>query len=146
MIKEFRDFIMRGNVIELAVAVIMAAAFTPVITSLVEGVFTPFLAAIFGKPNFDTVGFDVGDSRVLIGLFITAVINFLLIAIGVFFFIVKPMNIIKERQKKGEASGPFGRRDGRRRSWSIQGARRTMPGNALAWHSGNGSQDWRMLT
>jgi large conductance mechanosensitive channel len=102
LIKEFRDFLMRGNIIELAVAVIMASAFTPVITALVEGVFTPFLAAIFGKPNFDTVGFDVGDSRVLIGLFITALINFVLIAAGVFFFIVKPLNVIRDRQKKGE--------------------------------------------
>jgi large conductance mechanosensitive channel len=102
LIKEFRDFLMRGNIIELAVAVIMASAFTPVITALVEGVFTPFLAAIFGEPNFDSVGFDVGDSRVLIGLFITALINFVLIAAGVFFFIVKPMNIIRDRQRKGE--------------------------------------------
>jgi len=102
LLKEFRDFLFRGDVIALAVAVIMAGAFAPVITSLVEGVFTPFLAAIFGKPNFDSVGFDVGDSRVSIGLVITAIINFVLIATGVFFFIIKPLNIVKERQKKGE--------------------------------------------
>lgn len=102
IIKEFRDFLMKGNVIDLAVAVIIGAAFAPVITSLVEGVFTPFLAAIFGEPNFNSVGFDVGDSRVLLGLFITAVINFLMIAAGVFFFVVKPLNVFKERQKRGE--------------------------------------------
>jgi large conductance mechanosensitive channel len=106
IIKEFRDFILRGNVIELAVAVIIATAFTPVVTSLVEGIFTPFLAAIVGEPNFNSVGFDVGDSRVLIGLFLTAVVNFVLIAAAVFFFIVKPMNIIKERQKRGAEAPP----------------------------------------
>jgi len=106
IIKEFRDFITKGNVIELAVAVIMAGAFAPVITSLVTGVFTPFLAAIFGEPNFNSVGFDVGDSRVLIGLFITAVINFVLIAAGVFFFIVKPLHILQERQKSGAEPPP----------------------------------------
>ena len=106
IIKEFRDFITKGNVIELAVAVIMAGAFAPVITSLVTGVFTPFLAAIFGEPNFNSVGFDVGDSRVLIGLFITAVINFVLIAAGVFFFIVKPLNILQQRQKSGAEPPP----------------------------------------
>lgn len=106
IIKEFRDFITKGNVIELAVAVIMAGAFAPVITSLVTGVFTPFLAAIVGEPNFNNVGFDVGDSRVLIGLFITAVINFVLIAAGVFFFIVKPLNILQERQKSGAEPPP----------------------------------------
>ena len=102
LLKEFRDFLMRGDIVALAVAVIMATAFTPVITSLVEGVFTPFLAAIFGEPNFNRVGFDVGDSRVLLGLFITAVINFVLIAAGVFFFIVKPIKMIEDRQAKGE--------------------------------------------
>lgn len=106
IIKEFRDFLMRGNVIDLAVAVIIGAAFAPVITSLVEGVFTPFLAAIFGEPNFDSVGFDVGDSRVLIGLFITAVVNFVMIAAGVFFFIVKPMNMLKARQASGAEPPP----------------------------------------
>ena len=106
IIKEFRDFITKGNIIELAVAVIMAGAFAPVITSLVEGVFTPFLAAIFGEPNFNFVGFDVGDSRVLIGLFITAVINFLMIAAGVFFFVIKPLKMIEERQKSGAEPPP----------------------------------------
>ena len=66
IVKEFRDFLMRGNIIELAVAFIMAAAFVPVVTSLVNGVILPFIAAIFGEPNFDNIGFDVGDARVVI--------------------------------------------------------------------------------
>ncbi|MGD9934315.1 MAG: large conductance mechanosensitive channel protein MscL [Dehalococcoidia bacterium] len=106
IIKEFRDFITKGNVIELAVAVIMAGAFAPVITSLVEGVFTPFLAAIFGEPNFDNVGFDVGDSRVRIGLVITAGVNFVMIAAGVFFFVIKPLKMLEERRKAGAEPPP----------------------------------------
>jgi large conductance mechanosensitive channel len=106
IVKEFRDFLMRGNIIELAIAFIMAAAFVPVVTSLVDGVILPFIAAIFGEPNFDNIGFDVGDARVQIGLFISAVINFILIAVAVFFFIVKPVQMIKDRQKAGEEPPP----------------------------------------
>jgi large conductance mechanosensitive channel len=106
LVKEFRDFLMRGNIIELAVAFVMGIAFAGVVTALVDGVFLPFFAAIFDEPNFDNVGFDVNDSRVRIGLFLSAVVNFVLIAAAVFFFIVKPVQLIKDRQKKGEEAPP----------------------------------------
>jgi large conductance mechanosensitive channel len=106
LIKEFRDFLMRGNIIELAIAFIMGLAFVPVVTSLVDGVFLPFIAAIFDEPNFDNVGFDVNDSRVRIGLFLSAAVNFVLVAAAVFFFIVKPVQLIKDRMKKGEEAPP----------------------------------------
>jgi large conductance mechanosensitive channel len=106
VLTEFRDFISRGNVIDLAVAVILATAFAPIVTALVEGVITPILAAIAGQPNFDTIGFDLNDNRIAIGVVITKAINFILIAAAVFFFIVKPLNILKERQKKGAVPAP----------------------------------------
>lgn len=106
VIGEFRDFISQGNVIDLAVAVIMAGAFTPVITALVEKVIMPIIAAIVGEPDFNGIGFDIGDARVGIGFVITALVNFLLIAAAVFFFIIKPMNMLKARQKADPASAP----------------------------------------
>jgi large conductance mechanosensitive channel len=106
IIKEFRDFLMRGNIIELAIAFIMGLAFVPVVTSFVDGIIMPFFAAIFDEPNFNNVGFDVNDSRVQIGLFITAIVNFVLIAGAVFFLIVKPMDMIKERMRRGEEAPP----------------------------------------
>ncbi|MEO8540184.1 MAG: large conductance mechanosensitive channel protein MscL [bacterium] len=102
LVKEFRNFLLQGDIIALAVAFIMALAFKAVIDSFTQGIVMNFIAAIVGKPNFDSIGLDVGDSRLLIGTFFTAVIQLILVGAAVFFFIVKPVNMIKERQKKGE--------------------------------------------
>ena len=100
IIKEFRDFLVRGNLIELAVAFVMAGAFATVVNVFTEGIVLNFLAAIFGKPNFDSIGLDIGDSRLLIGSLLTAIVNLIIVGAAVFFFIVKPVQIIRERQKK----------------------------------------------
>jgi large conductance mechanosensitive channel len=97
MFSEFRAFILRGNVVELAVAVIMGAAFGAVVTSLVKDVFTPLLAAIIGEPDFSSVVIQVGDSAILVGSFLNALLSFVLIATAVFFFLVKPVNAMMAR-------------------------------------------------
>ncbi len=106
IIKEFRDFLIQGDIIAIAVAFIMAAAFVPVVDAFTKGIVLNFIAAIVGKPNFDDIGLDVGDSRLLIGTFLTAVVNLVLVGAAVFFFIVKPVQIIKDRMKKGEEAPP----------------------------------------
>ncbi len=102
LLKEFRDFLLQGDIIALAVAFIMAAAFKPVVDTFTNGIVLNFIAAIVGKPNFDDIGIDVGDSRLLIGTFFTAVVNLVLVGGAVFFFIVKPVKMIQERQKRGD--------------------------------------------
>jgi large conductance mechanosensitive channel len=92
MFREFREFIFRGNVIDLAVAVIIAVAFGAVITSLVENIITPLIAAIFGQPDFSALSFTINGSEIKYGLFINAVVSFLLVAAAVFFVFVKPVN------------------------------------------------------
>ncbi len=99
MLKGFREFISRGNVVDLAVGVIMGAAFSGVVGSLVADVITPLVGAVFGKPDFS--GIALGP--VTIGKFINAVVNFLLVAIGVYFFIVVPMTRL---MRKKEAAPP----------------------------------------
>jgi large conductance mechanosensitive channel len=104
---EFRAFILRGNVIDLAVAVVIGAAFTAVVTSLVANIITPLIAAIFGKPDFSSLFFTINGSEFHYGNFINAVISFLLIALVVFFLIVKPMNALMARMGRGsEAETP----------------------------------------
>ncbi|MBS2961597.1 large conductance mechanosensitive channel protein MscL [Actinocrinis puniceicyclus] len=100
MIKGFKDFIMRGNVVELAVAVVMGAAFGAIVNALVSDIIMPLITAIFGKPNYGDLVFTVHKSRILYGSFITAVIQFLLIATGVYFFIVMPLNHLEKRRKR----------------------------------------------
>ncbi len=87
MLTDFRKFVMRGNVLDLAVAVILGAAFGLVVASFTNDVLMNFVAAIFGKPNFDSVTFGVGDSTIYIGKFITALINFVIIAFVLFLII-----------------------------------------------------------
>lgn len=84
MIQEFKDFINKGGVFEVAVGLIMALAFAPVIQGLVDFILMPIIAAVFGQPNFDDIGFNLGDSRVLVGSWITVIVKFLLIAVAVF--------------------------------------------------------------
>jgi large conductance mechanosensitive channel len=99
MIKGFRDFILRGNVIDLAVAVIIGAAFNAIVGSLVSDIFNPLLAAIVGKPNFSALVLTVNGGQVKYGNFLNALISFLMIASVVYFFIVLPINKLSERAK-----------------------------------------------
>ncbi len=97
MIKGFKDFIARGNVMDLAVGVIIAGAFTAIVTALNEYVLSPLIAGIFGKPNFDNIWtISLGnDATVLPGTLITAGINFLIVAAALYFFVVVPMSKLK---------------------------------------------------
>ena len=100
MLSGFREFILRGNVVDLAVAVVIGAAFGAVITSFVTDVLTPLLG-VFGVPNFENLAFIVGDAEVRYGLFLNALITFLLIAAAIYFFVVRPINALEERRQRG---------------------------------------------
>lgn len=100
--KGFKQFILRGNVLDLAVAVVMGAAFGAVVTALVKDLITPIIAAIVGKPDFSNIQFEVNGSKFLIGDFINALISFLLIAAAIYFFVVLPVNTLLARMKRGE--------------------------------------------
>jgi len=104
MFDGFRKFIMRGNVIDLAVAVVIGAAFTLVVNSLVEDIINPILAAIVGKPDFSDLTVTVRDATITYGNFITALINFLLVAAAIYFLIVKPMNMMMSRLEEGKGT------------------------------------------
>jgi large conductance mechanosensitive channel len=99
--KEFREFITRGNVIDLAVAVIIGLAFTAIINAIVSGLITPLIGMIGGN-DFSDLDFTINGSTFEYGLVINAVIQFLLIAAAVFFLIVKPINMLNERRRRGE--------------------------------------------
>ena len=101
MLKEFREFLLRGNVIDLAVAVVIGAAFGAVITSFVEDLLTPLLAAVGGEPDFGGLAFTINDSRFRYGEFINAVISFVIIGAAIFFVVVKPVNALQARRKAG---------------------------------------------
>lgn len=104
MLREFREFIMRGNVIDLAVAVVIAGAFGAVVNSLVADLITPLIAAIGGQPDFSEISFEINNSEFLIGNFINQVVAFLIIAAVIFFLVVKPMNAVMERTRRKEAT------------------------------------------
>jgi large conductance mechanosensitive channel len=97
MLKEFRQFILRGNLVDLAVAVVVGTAFTALVNSLVKSLMTPLIAAIFGKHDFSNLTFTINGSRFLYGDFINALITFLTVAVVMFFFVVKPVNALMER-------------------------------------------------
>ncbi|NYF81095.1 large conductance mechanosensitive channel protein MscL [Granulicella arctica] len=99
MIKGFRDFILRGNVIDLAVAVIIGAAFTAIVTALVADIITPLIAAIVGKPDFSYLILTLHGGKVQYGLFLNAVISFVLMAGVVYFFLVVPINYLLNKIK-----------------------------------------------
>lgn len=103
---EFREFIMQGNVVSLAVAVVVGAAFGALVTSLVEDMITPLIAAFGGKPDFSRLSFTINGSHFMYGNFINAVISFLVIAAVIFAFVVKPMNALMARTKRGEPGAP----------------------------------------
>jgi len=100
VIKEFRDFLMRGNLVELAVAFVMGLAFATVITSLVDNLVMPIVAMIIGQSSFDGLDFTINDAVFRYGAFITDAIAFVAIAAAVFFFVVKPVGAMVARMKK----------------------------------------------
>jgi large conductance mechanosensitive channel len=103
---EFKSFVMRGNVVDLAVGVVIGAAFTAVVGALVGGLLTPLITAIAGKPDFGSLYFTVNGSKFLYGNVINAVITFLLIALALFFLVVKPINMLNARARREPAPEP----------------------------------------
>lgn len=97
MLREFRDFLFRGNIVELAVAFVMGLAFAAVVNSLVGNLLMPVIAMIIGKPDFSDLTFTINDARFRYGAFITDAIRFVAIAAAVFFFVVKPINAMLAR-------------------------------------------------
>jgi len=100
VIKDFKDFLFRGNIVELAVAFVMGVAFAAVVNSLVSNLVMPIVAAIIGKPDFRDLTFTVHDSVFRYGAFLTDVIQFVAIAAAVFFFIVKPIQMMLARARR----------------------------------------------
>jgi large conductance mechanosensitive channel len=103
VLKGFKQFLLRGNVVDLAVAVVIGGAFGAVVAAFVEDLLTPLIAAIAGQPDFSAIVFTVNGSRFLIGEFINAVLSFVLVAAAIYFFVVAPMNMMMERRRRGEA-------------------------------------------
>jgi large conductance mechanosensitive channel len=107
MLKGFKEFIMRGNVVDLAVAVIIGAAFGKIVTALVDGLINPLIAAIFGKTDLSGVwAFDINKAHFSIGLILDAALNFLFVAAAIYFFIVMPLNKLAERRARGQEPEP----------------------------------------
>lgn len=110
MLKEFKTFVLKGNVVDLAVAVVIGAAFSGVVNALVKYLLTP-LVAIPGKTDFGDLEFTIRNSHFLYGAFLNELIAFLMIAAAVFFFVVKPMNVLIARRNRGEDDGDPTTRD-----------------------------------
>ncbi|GGH11358.1 large conductance mechanosensitive channel protein MscL [Silvibacterium dinghuense] len=106
MLKGFRDFVVRGNVVDLAVGVVMGAAFGTVVSALVKDLITPIIAALVKKPDFSGFSFEVNGAKFLYGDFANAVISFLLIAASIYFFVVVPVNSLMSRLKKEQPVVP----------------------------------------
>jgi large conductance mechanosensitive channel len=102
MLREFRDFLIRGNIVELAVAFVMGVAFAAVVNSFVNDLIMPIIAMIIGKPDFSDLTFTINDAVFRYGAFITNVITFAAIAAAVFFFVVEPLNALTARARKPE--------------------------------------------
>jgi large conductance mechanosensitive channel len=103
MLKGFKEFILRGNVVDLAVAVVIGGAFGAIVTALVKDLITPLVAALVGKPDFSALTFAINGSKFLYGDFLNAVVAFLLVAGAIYWFIVVPINAINTRFKKPSA-------------------------------------------
>jgi large conductance mechanosensitive channel len=108
--KGFRQFLLRGNVVDMAVGVVIGASFGAVIAALVKDLLTPFIAAIVGKPDFSGLTFEINSSRFLYGDFINTVLSFVLIATAVYFFIVLPVNALVGRSRREPPPDPTTRR------------------------------------
>ena len=103
MLKGFRQFLLRGNVVDLAVAVVMGGAFGAVVSALVKDLLTPLIAALIGKPDFSAIAFNLNASKFLVGDFANSVVSFILVGAAVYFFVVVPMNALTARMRRGDA-------------------------------------------
>jgi large conductance mechanosensitive channel len=101
MLKEFRDFLLRGNIVELAIAFVLGVAFGALINSFVDNLLMPVVAMIIGKPDFRDLTFTINDSVFRYGAFLTDVISFVAVAAAIFFFVVKPMDALRARRAGG---------------------------------------------
>ena len=110
MLKEFKQFLLRGNVIDLAIAVVIGAAFGAVVNALIKDIITPLIAAIGGQPDFSALTFTVNKSKFLYGDFINAVIAFIVLAAVIFFLFVKPLNAMIIRSRKEPPVDPSTRK------------------------------------
>lgn len=106
MIKEFKQFLLRGNVVDLAVGVVIGGAFGAVVNALVSNLLTPFISAIAKVPDFSNLLFTINDSQFNYGIFLNAIISFVLVAAAIFFFVVKPMNLLISRSRKEPPADP----------------------------------------
>jgi large conductance mechanosensitive channel len=106
MLNEFKQFLLRGNVVDLAVGVVIGAAFGTIVSALVTDLITPLIGAIAKVPDFSGLMFTINGSQFMYGHFINALVSFLLISGVVFFFVVKPMNVLIARSKKGPPADP----------------------------------------
>jgi large conductance mechanosensitive channel len=106
VIQEFKDFLLRGNVVDLAVAVVIGAAFGAVISAVVSGLITPLIAAIFGEQDFSALSFTINGSEFKYGTVINALLTFFFVAAAVFFFVVKPINHLMARRKREQEPEP----------------------------------------
>jgi large conductance mechanosensitive channel len=107
---EFKQFVLRGNVIDLAVGIVIGAAFVAVVQAAVEDLLTPLIAAIFGQPDFSRLSFEIRGSVFKYGHFLNALISFVIVALVVFFFVVKPMNALMSRSQRRESPDPSTRK------------------------------------
>ncbi len=103
MLDGFKKFILRGNVVDMAVGIVIGAAFGAVVTSLVKSLIEPLIALVAGKPDFTAIAFKIGETAFPIGVFITALVNFLLISAAIYFFVVTPVNALVARMRKDPA-------------------------------------------
>mgnify|MGYP001559185070 CR=1 FL=1 len=106
MLKEFKQFLLRGNVVDLAVGVVIGAAFGTVVTALVSDLLTPLISAIAKVPDFGGLVFTLNGSKFMYGHFVNALISFVLGVGAIFFFVVKPMNLLVSRSHKGPPADP----------------------------------------
>jgi large conductance mechanosensitive channel len=104
--KDFKEFLLRGNLVEMAVGIVIGLAFAAVVTALVADLITPLIAAIFGKQDFSNLYFTINGSRFRYGDFLNALITFLTVAVVIFFLVVKPVNALTERFKREPPSDP----------------------------------------
>jgi large conductance mechanosensitive channel len=103
-VKDFKAFLLRGNLVDLAVGIVIGVAFTAVVTAFVSSIVTPLIAAIFGSPNFANLTFTINGSVFTYGVFLNALISFVLVALVLYFFVIKPVNALVARSKKEEAA------------------------------------------
>ena len=110
LMDEFKTFLFRGNLVELAVAVVIGLAFTAVVSAMVEDLVTPLIAAIFGKPDFGDLTFTINGSVFKYGDFLNKLINFITVALVIFFLVIKPMNVLMARSRKEAPPDPSERK------------------------------------